>query len=118
MFAIDEVQEGHIDDLRIIVRFVHLTAGTTEPVLFLGAGLPNSPAHLHAVRTYTERWRYFRIGLVSREETIEAIQRPPRNAASRSNGRRWRGWSKKPPATPSSSRSMLRRHGFSTRATA
>jgi hypothetical protein len=76
VFAIDEVQEGHIDDLRIIVRFVHLTAGTTEPVLFLGAGLPNSPAHLHAVRTYTERWRYFRIGLVSREETIEAIQAP------------------------------------------
>jgi hypothetical protein len=76
VFAIDEVQEGHIDDLRIIVRFVHLTAGTSEPVLFLGAGLPNSPAHLHAVRTYTERWRFFRIGLLSREQTIDAVQTP------------------------------------------
>jgi hypothetical protein len=75
-FAVDEIQEGHIDDLRIIVRFVHLTAGTSEPVLFLGAGLPNSPAHLHAVRTYTERWRYFRIGLLSADETIEAMQLP------------------------------------------
>ena len=39
VFAIDEVQEGHIDDLRILVRFVHLTAGTNEPVLFLGANI-------------------------------------------------------------------------------
>jgi AAA ATPase domain len=76
VFAIDEVQEGHIDDLRIIVRFVHLTAGTVEPVLFLAAGLPNSPSHLHAVRTYTERWRYFRIGLLTRDQTIEAIAAP------------------------------------------
>ena len=76
VFAIDEVQEGHIDDLRIIVRFVHLTAGTVEPVLFLAAGLPNSPSHLHAVRTYTERWRYFRIGLLTRDQTTEAMAAP------------------------------------------
>lgn len=76
LIAIDEVQEGHVKDLLILVEFVHLTAGTSEPVLFLGAGLPNSPSHLHAVRTYTERWRYFRIGLLSREETIDAVELP------------------------------------------
>lgn len=75
-FAIDELQDGGLDDLRVIVRFVHLTAGTDEPVLFLGAGLPNSPTHMHAVRTYTERWRYFRIGLLDAAETVEAIAEP------------------------------------------
>jgi hypothetical protein len=76
LIAIDEVQEGDIRDLRTLVEFVHLTAGTTQPALFLGAGLPNAPAHLHAVRTYTERWRFFRIGLLSADETMEAIQAP------------------------------------------
>jgi hypothetical protein len=76
VIAIDEVQEGHAKDLLILIEFVHLTAGTDEPVLFLGAGLPNSPSHLHKVRTYTERWRFFRIGLLSRDETIAAVELP------------------------------------------
>lgn len=76
LIAIDEVQEGHVKDLLILVEFVHLTAGTDEPVLFLGAGLPNTPSHLHTVRTYTERWRYFRIGLLSPAETVEAVELP------------------------------------------
>jgi AAA ATPase-like protein len=76
VIAIDEVQEGHAKDLLILIEFVHLTAGTDEPTLFLGAGLPNSPGHLHKVRTYTERWRFFRIGLLSRDETIEAVEVP------------------------------------------
>lgn len=76
LFAIDEIQDGAINDLRVLVRFVHLTAGTAAPVLLLGAGLPNAPAHLHAVRTYTERWRYSRIGLLERDETIAAIANP------------------------------------------
>jgi hypothetical protein len=76
LIAIDEVQEGHVKDLLILVEFVHLTAGTDEPALFLGAGLPNSPGHLHIVRTYTERWRFFRIGLLSAEETVAAVELP------------------------------------------
>lgn len=76
LFAIDEIQDGAVNDLRVLVRFVHLTAGTAAPVLLLGAGLPNTPAHLHAVRTYTERWRYSRIGLLVRDETIRAIAYP------------------------------------------
>ncbi len=76
LFAIDEIQDGALDDLRVLVRFVHLTAGTDEPVLLLGAGLPNAPSHLHAVRTYTERWRFLRIGLLDDAETVEAIADP------------------------------------------
>jgi hypothetical protein len=74
--TIDEVQEARESDLRSIVTFIHHTAGTAEPVLFLGAGLPNVAASLHAVRTYTERWHYLRLGLLSPAETEEAIQRP------------------------------------------
>ncbi len=76
LVAVDEIQDGAVNDLRTLVRFVHLTAGTNAPVLLFGAGLPNTPAHLHAVRTYTERWRYFEIGLLDREATIRAIALP------------------------------------------
>jgi DNA-binding MarR family transcriptional regulator/type II secretory pathway predicted ATPase ExeA len=76
LLAVDEIQDGAINDLRVLVRFVHLTAGTAAPVLLLGAGLPNTPAHLHAVRTYTERWRYSRIGLLAPDDTIQAIANP------------------------------------------
>lgn len=76
LIAIDELQEGHITDLLVLVEFVHLTAGTREPVLFLGAGLPNTPRHLQSVRTYTERWRYFRIGLLTESETALAVASP------------------------------------------
>ncbi|MEO6990196.1 MAG: hypothetical protein ABI346_00505 [Candidatus Baltobacteraceae bacterium] len=62
LIAIDEAQDANVRDLLILVEFVHLTAGTNDPILFLGAGLPNTPGHFHTVRTYTERWRYFRIG--------------------------------------------------------
>lgn len=78
VFAVDELQDAPLPDLRSLVRFIHETAGTSEPVLFLGAGLPNTPDRLHHVRTYTERWRYFRIGLLTQHETMEAISIPAR----------------------------------------
>ncbi len=76
VFAIDELQEAPAPDLRSLVRFIHETAGTETPAFFLGAGLPNSPEHLHRVRTYTERWRFFRIGLLTREQTMDAVAIP------------------------------------------
>src|ERR1700681_2935850 len=78
VFAIDEIQDAPIDGLRDVVRFVHSTAGTERPAYFLGAGLPNSREHLHVVRTYTERWRYFRLDLLTSEETKDAIAIPAR----------------------------------------
>jgi hypothetical protein len=76
VLAVDEIQEADLDDLRELVMFVHATAGTNRPVVFLGAGLTNSPAHLHAARTYTERWRYPRLDRVGPDETKAAIAVP------------------------------------------
>jgi hypothetical protein len=78
VFAIDEIQDAPVQGLRDLVRFVHATASTDWPVYLLAAGLPGSRQHLHEVRTYTERWRYFRLGLLTREQTREAIAIPLR----------------------------------------
>ena len=76
VLAVDEIQEAGLDDLREVVMFVHAAAGTARPVVFLGAGLTNSPAHLHDARTYTERWRYPRLDRVGPDETKAAISVP------------------------------------------
>jgi hypothetical protein len=78
VFVIDEIQTVRIEDLLPVVEFVHETAGTNTPAMLLGAGLPNSRLHLHRVKTYTERWRYFRLELLSREESRDAIDLPAR----------------------------------------
>src|SRR5581483_7119825 len=76
VFAIDEVQSGPADGLRDVVTFVHATANTKRPAYLLAAGLPGSREHLHKVRTYTERWRYFRLDLLTLDETKDAIAIP------------------------------------------
>jgi hypothetical protein len=76
--AIDEIQESPLGDLLRVIRAVHKTAGTEEPILLLGAGLPNSAAVLKATRTYTERYAYLRLELLDRIATIEAIDVPAR----------------------------------------
>jgi hypothetical protein len=76
VLAVDEIQEATLDDLRELVMFVHAAAGTDRTVVFLGAGLTNSPAHLHAARTNTERWRYPRLDRVGPDETKAAIAVP------------------------------------------
>ncbi len=80
VFAIDEIQEAQINDLSPLVRFIHETAGTAQPALIVGAGLPNSRDHLHQAHTYTERWRYLEIGLLTPDQTREAIVKPIRDA--------------------------------------
>jgi hypothetical protein len=76
VLAVDEIQEASLDDLREVVMFVHAAAGTPRTVVFLGAGLTNSAAHLHEARTYTERWRYPRLDRLGPEETKAAIAVP------------------------------------------
>jgi hypothetical protein len=83
VFAIDEIQEAPVEGLRDLIRFVHGTASTKQPAYFLGAGLPSSREHLHKVRTYTERWRYFRLGLLTPEQTKDAIGIPARERSIR-----------------------------------
>jgi AAA ATPase domain len=77
--AIDEVQDCPATDLLRIIRVVHSTAGTDRPVLFVGAGLPASGAVLQAVRTYTERWAYYMLPLLTRSETEAAVDVPARD---------------------------------------
>ena len=76
MIGLDEIQEAARVDLLRIVRVVHRTAGTDAPIFFVGAGLPSIPAILHDVRTYTERWAKYRLDVLTREATFEAIERP------------------------------------------
>jgi DNA-binding MarR family transcriptional regulator len=78
VFAIDEIQDAPIEGLRDLVRFIHATASTNQPAYLLAAGLPSSREHLHKVRTYTERWRFFRLGLLTPEQTRDAIAIPLR----------------------------------------
>jgi DNA-binding MarR family transcriptional regulator len=78
MIGLDEIQESSAGDLLRIIRVVHKTAGTDRPILFIGAGLPNSSTVLRAVRTYTERWAFYRLELLSRGETAEAVDVPAR----------------------------------------
>lgn len=78
MIGLDELQDASPDDLLRIIRVVHKTAGTDRPILFMGAGLPNSSTVLKGVRTYTERWAYYRLELLTRSETSEAVDVPAR----------------------------------------
>jgi len=78
VIAVDEVQESAAGDLLRIIRVVHKTAGTEQPILLLGAGLPNSPTVLRSARTYTERYAYLHLDLLSRAATIEAVDAPAR----------------------------------------
>jgi hypothetical protein len=78
LFAIDEIQTVSPEELVPVVQFVHETAGTETPAALLAAGLPNSREHLHRVKTYTERWRYLRLNLLSEDESRDAIAIPAR----------------------------------------
>lgn len=78
--CIDEIQDAQAQHLRPVISYVHETSASDAPLLLLGAGLPGTPDHLKRVRTYTERWRYFDLGLLNDEEASAALLRP---AASR-----------------------------------
>jgi len=76
VFAIDEIQMTHPASMQVLIEVIHQSAGTQQPILLMGAGLTNSASHLQNIRTYTERWRYATIDLLTPEQTIEAIQKP------------------------------------------
>jgi len=80
MLVIDELQESSLEDLNQLVRFIHATAGTSEPVLLLGAGLPSVRAHLEKAKTYTERWQKLNLDFLDAEQTREAILKPIQEA--------------------------------------
>jgi hypothetical protein len=76
VLAVDEIQSVPAAELVPIVEFIHATAGSNCPALLIGAGLPNSKSHLHSVKTYSERWRYFRLELLTDNDARDAIAIP------------------------------------------
>ncbi len=78
VFAIDEVQETPVAGMRDLIIFLHRLSGTDRPAYLLAAGLPNSREHLHEARTYTERWRFFRLDLLAPEDARAAVATPLR----------------------------------------
>ncbi|HTV73398.1 MAG TPA: hypothetical protein VME66_06835 [Candidatus Acidoferrales bacterium] len=58
------------------MQWVHESAGSDAPALLLAAGLPDTRTHLHEVKTYTERWKYFRLDLLSPDEAADALSVP------------------------------------------
>ncbi len=66
----------NLQDLVPIVEFIHETAASDAPALLIGAGLPTSKTHLQSVKTYSERWRYFRLELLGLEDANDAITIP------------------------------------------
>jgi len=76
VIAIDEVQMVPVAQIEPIVSLIQETAASDAPLLFVGAGLPNSRAHLKEAKTYTERWRYTRLDLLSSADVAVAISEP------------------------------------------
>jgi hypothetical protein len=76
--TIDEVQSADLPSLQALVRVVHESAGSQQPMLLFCAGLPNSRERLHTARTYTERYRYLRQDLLSPEDAAVALVEPMR----------------------------------------
>jgi len=76
VLAIDEIQEGARLELLRLIRAVHRTAGGGAPITFFGAGLSQSPSILRAVRAYTERWSFQRLGLLDAAAVEDAIAIP------------------------------------------
>ena len=79
LLTIDEIQSGDPTVLREIVRVAHATHGTNTPMVLVAAGLPETPTFIkQKVRTYTERFDYFDLGLLSPEDAKEARVGPLR----------------------------------------
>lgn len=74
--TIDEVQDADLASLRPLITVIHQSAASEQPMLFACAGLPGTPARLHEARTYTERWQFFRLSLLTPAQASDAIRLP------------------------------------------
>ena len=77
LLAVDELQELPRSDIAAILSAAHQTDRLRLPVAIAAAGLPNLPALLVGVKTYSERlFSYRRIGALSATDGAEALRRP------------------------------------------
>jgi AAA ATPase domain len=74
--TIDELQDADLATLRPLITVIHQSAASQAPMLFACAGLPGTPARLHEARTYTERWQFFRLTLLTPAQATDAIWLP------------------------------------------
>lgn len=73
---VDEVQDADLATLRPLITAIHQSAAGPHPILFAAAGLPGTTARLHEARTYTERWQFFRLTLLTPAQAADAIRIP------------------------------------------
>lgn len=79
LLAVDELQDAPRADLNgLNVALHHLgQAAWPVPVSFIGTGLPSLPSVLADATSYAERlYDYRTLGLLSEEETVDALTRP------------------------------------------
>lgn len=75
--TIDELQSGNPPELRDFASYLLETWEPNDPILLIAAGLPETQAFIkNTVKTYTERWQYRAVRLLSAEDTREALERP------------------------------------------
>ncbi len=82
LITIDELQEASKADLSALNRALHGIGQEIDPVplVFVGAGLPDLPAVLADATSYAERmYRFFSIGSLSEDESLEALRVPAMN---------------------------------------
>lgn len=73
---VDEIQDADFTTLRPLITAVHQSASTDQPILFACAGLPDTPRRLREARTYTERWLFFTLSLLTPPQAADAIRIP------------------------------------------
>lgn len=77
LLAVDELQALARSDMAAILAAAHQASRQRLPVAVAGAGLPNLPALLMDVKTYSERlFSYRRIGTLDTDDAREALERP------------------------------------------
>lgn len=77
LLAVDELQALARSDIAAILAAAHQASRQRLPVAIAGAGLPNLPALLMDVKTYSERlFSYRRVGTLGPGDAAEALERP------------------------------------------
>lgn len=83
LLAIDEVQYLPVDGLAALITAVHRTAQLDQPVVLVGAGLPQLPGLAGQAKSYAERlFEFPQIGSLAPEESADALRIPAEEAGA------------------------------------
>ncbi len=80
VLLIDEIQDADMVGLSSFAHawqnLQHLPGAGAAPAAVFAAGLPNSDTVLRAAASFTERWDYQTLGLLSQTAAVDALVRP------------------------------------------